>query len=644
MLWTKTVAHHTAVRRVILLQYGNSSFSIKAIVMPQTLRVALLMLFCSLLSLATSVRARADEKPARKLAFLVGVTDYNHAKLAQLRFSENDVVEFGKVLSKQGYEVTLLTTTGGRKKGVDAPSADNIRSQLARVLKDVSVRDMIVVGLAGHGLQILDQNESYFCPEDANPAITGEGETARFSRPETLLGMHELIKSLDDSGIGQKLVLIDACRNDPSVRGRRGVVDVSIATAAQCGILLSCSPGEFSFEDAKLGTGHGAFFYHVIQGISGEARNRDDVVTWNSLSDYVREKVPRKVKELYGDEGGRQNPNQFGDLRGVPPVLARVEGSKEMSNPERPQSVSPPRSGARAYLGAIPEFESDEPGCLISGATLGSPADRIGLKKGDRIVKLGNHPITNVDDFASALKSFKGGDEADVIVVRDLRELRLKVKFESHKSEKAPSLSVAGGWSGVWRNSFDESGSETVELRQDKESRLEGVFSGNIPIKGEQIGEDAFYFEGSNERRFYRCAGRIEAGKMRLDYCAHRTTPDGGHYFGWANLLQNGSVTATPDIPFTKFAGQWKSMNESNVSSSLGETLLLKEEEIDLEGEWRGVAVKGERLGNGTLYLNGRQGERTFQLVGYVVKGALVLNYSIREGKNQHHGQATLTR
>ena len=304
--------------------------------MPRTLRVALLMLFCSLLSLATSVRAHADEKPARKLAFLVGVTEYKPAKLAPLRFSENDVVEFGKILSKQGYEVTLLTTSGGRKRVAEAPSAANIRSQLARVLKDVSARDMIVVGLAGHGLQILDQNESYFCPEDANPAIMGEGATARFSHPETLLGMHELLQTLDNSGIGQKLLLIDACRHDPGAPGRGGVVDVSISTAAQCGILLSCSPGEFSFESPKLGTGHGAFFYHVIQGINGEARNRDNAVTWNSLSDYVRGQVPRTVKELYGDEGGRQNPNQFGQLRGAPPVLTRVEGSTKTSAPTRP--------------------------------------------------------------------------------------------------------------------------------------------------------------------------------------------------------------------------------------------------------------------------------------------------------------------
>jgi formylglycine-generating enzyme required for sulfatase activity len=308
--------------------------------------------------------ASAQIQAPRKLALLVGVTKYNHAKLSELRYAENDVVELGKVLTKQGFDVTVLTSTGGEKKPSAAPSAANIRTQLAKLLDNVTHRDMIVIGLAGHGLQILDQEESFFCPEDANPAITGEGRMARFTRPQTLLGINELLKSLDDSGIGQKLVLIDACRNDPSVRGNHvGVVDVSLATSPQTGVLLSCSPGEYAFEDAKFGKGHGAFFYHVIEGLNGEARNRDNVVTWNTLSDYVREKVPLKVKELFGENGGKQNPNQIGDLRGIPPVLARIEEGKVKppkpdtpdstgtSTTERPRPLRSPFSASEARAG-----------------------------------------------------------------------------------------------------------------------------------------------------------------------------------------------------------------------------------------------------------------------------------------------------
>jgi len=107
-----------------------------------------------------------------------------------------------------------------------------------------------------------------------------------------------------------------------------------------------------------------------------------------------------------------------------------------VQNPERPQyvevkgSAQPGRSGSRPYFGAIPEFGSDEPGCPISGASPGSPADKGGLKGGDRIVKLGGNAITSLDDFDSVLRKFKPGDEVEVVVVRDKKETSLKVKLE----------------------------------------------------------------------------------------------------------------------------------------------------------------------------------------------------------------------
>jgi uncharacterized caspase-like protein len=40
-------------------------------------------------------------------------------------------------------------------------------------------------------------------------------------------------------------------------------------------VLLSCSPGEFSFEHKSFGSGHGVFFYHVIEGLNGAAHDAD---------------------------------------------------------------------------------------------------------------------------------------------------------------------------------------------------------------------------------------------------------------------------------------------------------------------------------------------------------------------------------
>jgi formylglycine-generating enzyme required for sulfatase activity len=282
-------------------------------------------------------RAQADDNPpaGRKLAFLVGVKEYRHAGLNDLDFPENDVNELADILKPLGFQVVVLTTELGKQNAELNPSAANIHLQLAKLLEKPAVgkRDLIVVGLAGHGMQ--PDKEAYFCPSDANP-----------TRTNTLIGLGDLLKMLDDSGIGEKLVLVDACRNDPKTRGRRGIerVDVS-ALPPQTGVLLSCAPGEFAFEHKSLGKGHvkghGVFFFHVIEGIKGDASDKDGDVTWDSLRAYVKKRVPQTVIKLYGKDGGAQRPNDIGNLIGESPELAVARITIPPKEPTMPMKEKP---------------------------------------------------------------------------------------------------------------------------------------------------------------------------------------------------------------------------------------------------------------------------------------------------------------
>jgi tetratricopeptide (TPR) repeat protein len=280
----------------------------------------------------------ADDEPVgRKLAFLVGIREYNHLEFKDLDFPENDVEELAEILNARNFRTVVLTTARGKKDASLKPTGENIRAQLKSLLADVTKRDLIIVGLAGHGIQPIESDESFFCPMDANPVI----ENGRVSEPQKLISLGELLGQLRKSGIGDKLVLIDACRNDPSVRGRRGVDHVNVsALPAQTGVLLSCSQGEFSFENKSLGKGHGAFFYHVIEGMNGAAKDQEGAVTWDSLRSYVKKQVPATVRRLYGQDGGEQNPNEIGNLGGAPPVLARID----RASIRPPTESQPPQS------------------------------------------------------------------------------------------------------------------------------------------------------------------------------------------------------------------------------------------------------------------------------------------------------------
>jgi formylglycine-generating enzyme required for sulfatase activity len=278
----------------------------------------------AILLLSPTSDAQQGQPAGRKLAFLVGVKSYDHADLKDLEFPENDVKELADVLQRQGFTVTLMSTSATRTDKEHFPDAKNIRQQLSATLKGVSKRDLILIALAGHGLQPLNASQSYFCPHNANPSERN-GDVAH---PETLLSIGEILAQIRDSGIGQKLLLVDACRNDPEVRGgRRGAgaiqVDIS-ALPQQTGVLLSCARGEFSFESRSFGTGHGAFFFQVIEGLNGKAKDEDGDITWDSLRAFVKKRVPTSVRKIFGKEGGEQSPNEIGNLTGEPTLLARI--------------------------------------------------------------------------------------------------------------------------------------------------------------------------------------------------------------------------------------------------------------------------------------------------------------------------------
>ncbi|HYC76528.1 MAG TPA: M28 family peptidase, partial [Planctomycetota bacterium] len=92
--------------------------------------------------------------------------------------------------------------------------------------------------------------------------------------------------------------------------------------------------------------------------------------------------------------------------------------------PQRPVFVKPKPvssvggTGFGAWLGTIPSYAQDEGGVRLSGVSAGSPAEKAGLKADDVLIRLGEFPIGNIQDFTTALRSRKPGDEVEVEIVR----------------------------------------------------------------------------------------------------------------------------------------------------------------------------------------------------------------------------------
>jgi hypothetical protein len=103
------------------------------------------------------------------------------------------------------------------------------------------------------------------------------------------------------------------------------------------------------------------------------------------------------------------------------------------ANPTRPTykvAQTAPTGGRMTFnvsLGTIPSYGDGNDGLTIDGAREGSPADKAGLKAGDKIIKLAGKDVRNISDYMFALGVMKAGEEYEVVVKRGTETLTLKI-------------------------------------------------------------------------------------------------------------------------------------------------------------------------------------------------------------------------
>jgi uncharacterized caspase-like protein len=260
----------------------------------------------------------------RKYAVVVGVNEYQHPKLPSLSYAVNDAEALGVLLKAQGYSVSLLTDSAGVASRDKAPSKANIEAAIKKTLSGCQKGDLVIVALAGHGLQFDDMGECYFCPSDARPLP----ETA-----DSLVPLSLVYGQMDASFAGMKVLLVDACRNDPSaLRGARSGISADSAPRPPQGVaaLFSCRAGERAFEHEQLR--HGVFFYHVLRGLEGAAKDSRGRVTFAGLASYVSQEVSETVPQLVGS-GAKQSPNLKADYSTEPVLLTLGTGRRRIGLP-----------------------------------------------------------------------------------------------------------------------------------------------------------------------------------------------------------------------------------------------------------------------------------------------------------------------
>ena len=175
--------------------------------------------------------------------------------------------------------------------------------------------------------------------------------------------------------------------------------------------------GSFSMSLKPEGMGpsdHQSFFMkqipvlHFFTGTHGDYHRPSD--DWEKINIPGTERIVELLEKLILDVA--RLPER--------PSYVAVQGTADIGD----------RSGSRPYFGSVPDFGVEKPGYALAGVAPGGPADKAGLKSGDRIVQFGTHKIENLSDFDLALRSFSPGDAVEVAVMRGDERLTLKVVLD----------------------------------------------------------------------------------------------------------------------------------------------------------------------------------------------------------------------
>ncbi len=252
------------------------------------------------------VDAQPNDRPPRKVAFLVGVTKYDH-DFPDLQFPERDVEELGKVLKAGGFEVVTLM---GSARGKDRATRKTIETRLQAMLegdgddaKKIKKGDLVLVALTGHGQQMRvpdpdkpgqTKEDAFFVPVDGKPNQAG-----------TLVSISHLVDDLLAPCGSRNLLLVDACRDIADPNKGRGVEGRDMALKGETAVLFSCGRGEKSWENADLK--HGVFTHAVLKGLRGDAA-RGGVVTWSGLVTHVQDEMASEGFKAILPKGFEQTP------------------------------------------------------------------------------------------------------------------------------------------------------------------------------------------------------------------------------------------------------------------------------------------------------------------------------------------------
>jgi hypothetical protein len=249
------------------------------------------------LSLPLSKNVKELPTRNKRFALIIGVDKYADTQITTLGGATNDAKALADALkSLAGFppdQVMLLSSSEPEER---QPTRGNILRRLSNLAAVIPPDALFVFAFAGHGLE--RSGQAFLLPSDAQ--VSDDVDLLE----QTAVNVTTVKDRIRKAGVGQVLMILDACRNDPAGRANADnpltkaytnalSFDVRNREVKAFATLYATEVGHRAYEYKEKHQGY--FTWALVEGLKGGAANEKGEVTLSSLLQYLQLRVPKKV-------------------------------------------------------------------------------------------------------------------------------------------------------------------------------------------------------------------------------------------------------------------------------------------------------------------------------------------------------------
>jgi len=281
---------------------------------------------------------------AKRFALIIGVDQYRDRQITSLHGAANDARAIADALVRYaGFPAGQVVLLASDQVAERQPTRNNILRYLSNLRGMVPTDGLLLISFAGHGME--RGAKPYLLPSDA------VASNDMMLLEDTAISVDRIKESVRATGVGQVVLILDACRNDPTAGRSNGdnlltpsftrgfSFDVRNRDVTAFVTLYATAVGQRAYEYAEKDQGY--FTWALVDALKGGASNSKGEVTLGSLVRYLQETVPSRVRL---DLGASKEQKPFANIEGykADELVIAVTSSGAVASPTDTPSAKQP--------------------------------------------------------------------------------------------------------------------------------------------------------------------------------------------------------------------------------------------------------------------------------------------------------------